>query len=118
MQGRAEACCRGLHQLVTLYVLDGIAEGINILKGQAASALYGMRASNGVIIITTKKGSSVQKGAPRVTFTTNLSFDKVSVLPDFQTKYAQGSAGRFSPTSSTSWGPKLSDLADDPDYGG
>ncbi len=93
-------------------------ESINILKGQAASALYGMRASNGVIIITTKKGSSVQKGAPRVTFTTNLSFDKVSVLPDFQTKYAQGSAGRFSPTSSTSWGPKISDLADDPDYGG
>ena len=93
-------------------------ESINILKGQAASALYGMRASNGVIIITTKKGSSVQKGAPRVTFTTNLSFDKVSVLPDFQTEYAQGSGGVFSPTSSSSWGPKVAELANDPTYGG
>ena len=93
-------------------------ESINILKGQAASALYGMRASNGVIIITTKKGSSVQKGAPRVTFTTNLSFDKVSVTPDFQKAYAQGSSGKFNPTASTSWGPKIAELANDPSYGG
>lgn len=39
-------------------------ESVNILKGQAASALYGMRASNGVIIITTKSGKGVQKGKP------------------------------------------------------
>lgn len=93
-------------------------ESINILKGQAASALYGMRASNGVIIITTKKGSSVQKGAPRITFSTNLSIDKVSVLPDFQTEYAQGSNGMYSPNASTSWGPRIEDLPNDARYGG
>ena len=41
-------------------------ESINILKGQAASALYGIRASNGVIIITTKSGKGLEKGKPQV----------------------------------------------------
>jgi len=93
-------------------------ESINILKGQAASALYGLRASNGVIVITTKSGKGARKGKPEVTFNTNLSFDVVSTLPDFQMEYAQGSRGVFSPTSSQSWGPKISELANDPTYGG
>lgn len=93
-------------------------ESVNVLKGQAASALYGMRASNGVIIITTKKGSSAAKGKPQVTFTSNFSFDKVSTLPEFQTKYAQGSGGVYYPTASTSWGPLISDLSKDATYGG
>jgi len=93
-------------------------ESINVLKGQAASALYGMRASNGVIIITTKKGSSAAKGRAQVTFTSNFSFDKVSTLPEFQTKYAQGSAGVYKPSASTSWGPLISDLSKDATYGG
>ena len=47
-------------------------ESINVLKGQAASALYGIRASNGVILITTKRGSkNVQK--PVITFTADFS---------------------------------------------
>lgn len=92
-------------------------ESINILKGQAASALYGMRASNGVIIITTKKGSA-QASKAQVTFTSNLSADRVSILPDFQTEYAQGSNGEYAPTSSMSWGPKISELPNDPTYGG
>ena len=92
-------------------------ESINILKGQAASALYGMRASNGVIVITTKSGKNARKGKPSITFTSNLAFDKVSTLPEFQKEFAQGS-GTFSPTSSLAWGPKISDLANDPNYGG
>jgi TonB-dependent SusC/RagA subfamily outer membrane receptor len=66
-------------------------ESINVLKGQAASALYGMRASNGVIIITTKKGSAAQAGKTSVTLTTNYSFDTPAVYPEVQYKYAQGS---------------------------
>lgn len=92
-------------------------ESINILKGQAASALYGMRASNGVIIITTKKGSA-NAGKAQVTFNSNISADRVSILPDFQTTYAQGSGGLYKPTASTAWGPKISELPNDPVYGG
>lgn len=93
-------------------------ESINILKGQAASALYGMRASNGVVVITTKSGKNAEKGKPQVSFNTNLSFDKVSTLPDLQTEYAQGNKGVFDPYSGFSWGPVLSELPNDPTYGG
>ena len=93
-------------------------ESINILKGQAASALYGIRASNGVIIITTKSGKGLEKGKPQVSFSSNVSFDVVGRLPEFQKTYAQGSAGKYSPTSGLSWGPKISELPNDPNYGG
>jgi TonB-linked SusC/RagA family outer membrane protein len=93
-------------------------ESINILKGQAASALYGMRASNGVVIIITKSGKGIKNGKASVTVNSNVSFDAVSILPDFQTEFAQGSAGRFNPTASTSWGPIISELPNDPTYGG
>lgn len=91
---------------------------INVLKGQAASALYGMRASNGVIMITTKSGKGLKKGKAVVGFSTNFQFDQDSRLPDLQTQYAQGSAGNFSQTASTSWGPLISSLPDNPTYGG
>lgn len=93
-------------------------ESINILKGQAASALYGMRASNGVIIITTKSGKGMGKGKAQISLNTNLAFDKVSVLPDFQTEYAQGTGGNYSPNASTSWGPKIGDLSQSSTHGG
>ena len=93
-------------------------ESINVLKGQAASALYGMRATNGVIIITTKKGSAAQAGKTTVTFTSNYSFDRASTLPKNQMVYAQGSNGKYSYNSSMAWGPKISELPNDPTYGG
>jgi len=93
-------------------------ESINILKGQAASALYGMRASNGVVLITTKSGKGNKKGRPEVTFNTNYSVDVISTVPDLQTKYAQGVGGNFSPTASSSWGPEISQLSQDATYGG
>jgi TonB-linked SusC/RagA family outer membrane protein len=93
-------------------------ESINILKGQAASALYGMRASNGVVVITTKSGKGARSTKPEITYTSNLSFDVISTTPDFQTTYAQGAGGLYSPKASTSWGPKISELANDPNYGG
>jgi TonB-linked SusC/RagA family outer membrane protein len=91
---------------------------ISVLKGQAASALYGMRASNGVIMITTKSGKGNKKGKAVVGVSTNFQFDQDSRLPDLQTQYAQGSAGKFNPTASTSWGPLISSLPDNATYGG
>ena len=93
-------------------------ESINILKGQAASALYGMRASNGVVIITTKSGRNANKGKPQISFSSSISMDKVARLPKLQSNYAQGSAGKYVPTGQSSWGPLISDLANDPTYGG
>ncbi|MBF7089971.1 SusC/RagA family TonB-linked outer membrane protein [Flavobacterium sp. ALJ2] len=94
-------------------------ESISILKGQAASALYGLRASNGVILITTKSGRNLAKsGKPVITFNTSTSFETISKKPDTQNEYAQGSGGLFNPTSSQSWGPKISELPNDPTYGG
>jgi TonB-linked SusC/RagA family outer membrane protein len=93
-------------------------ESVNILKGQAASALYGMRASNGVVVIVTKSGKYAKKDKASVSFNSSVSFDVISVLPDFQKEFAQGSGGRYAPTASTSWGPKISELPDDPIYGG
>lgn len=93
-------------------------ESINVLKGQAASALYGLRASNGVIVITTKSGKGMAKGKAQVSFSSNLAFDVISRTIETQTKYAQGSAGVFNPMASTSWGPRISELPNDSRYGG
>ncbi len=93
-------------------------ESINILKGQAASALYGLRASNGVVVITTKSGKGLKKGKPEVTFTSNIAFDVISTTPDLQKEFAQGTGGAYSPNASTSWGCLISELANDPTYGG
>jgi len=93
-------------------------ESINILKGQAASALYGIRASNGVVVITTRSGKGAKKGKPVVSFSSTVSFDKISRYPQFQSDYAQGIDGEYSPMTSYAWGPKISDLPDDPTYGG
>ncbi|WP_278505226.1 SusC/RagA family TonB-linked outer membrane protein, partial [Phocaeicola barnesiae] len=63
-------------------------ENISILKGAAASALYGSEAANGVVMITTKKG---KKGAgTQVDFSANVSFDKVAYMPEIQKEYGPG----------------------------
>lgn len=93
-------------------------ESINVLKGQAASALYGIRASNGVILITTKSGKGGPIGKPVVTINQTTSFETVSRTPDYQTTYSQGFSGSFNPTTSMSWGTKITDLPNDPTYGG
>jgi len=102
----------------TLDINPDDIETINVLKGQAASALYGIRASNGVIVITTKRGSK-QTSKPQVTITTDISAQRVSKKFERQTIYAQGnSVNAYSPTSSMSWGPKITDLPNDKTYGG
>ena len=85
-------------------------ETISVLKGPNAAALYGSRAGNGVILITTKRGS--QDGKLGVTINTNLTFDDPMFLPDFQNSYGQGTfaaAGTdlVGDWSINSWGSRL-----------
>jgi TonB-linked SusC/RagA family outer membrane protein len=77
---------------------DGIAginpddiESISVLKGGTAAALYGSRASNGVILITTKKGRA-QRGVG-VEYNSTATLENVAVVPDFQYQYGQGLDG-------------------------
>ncbi|MCF2873294.1 MULTISPECIES: SusC/RagA family TonB-linked outer membrane protein [unclassified Tenacibaculum] len=89
-------------------------ESINVLKGGAATALYGARGGNGVIMITTKKGKN-RKGIG-ITLNTNVTFDKVYILPDYQNEYAGGYSQTL-PTiggqnaleygADESWGPRM-----------
>ena len=93
-------------------------ESISVLKGQAASALYGLRASNGVVLITTKRGSKATS-KPVITFSTDLSASTLSRKFEHQDVYAQGNkVGAYNPTTSMSWGPKIADLPNDATYGG
>ncbi len=97
---------------------DDIAS-ITVLKGANAAALYGSRAQNGAIIITTKKG---KKGLG-VDFSTNFSIEKPMILTKFQQEYGQGSAGTYIKNSEFEWGPKLTGQmvehwSPDPNYDG
>ncbi|HEX7845149.1 MAG TPA: TonB-dependent receptor plug domain-containing protein, partial [Chitinophagaceae bacterium] len=88
-------------------------ESISVLKGNAAAALYGSRASNGVILVTTKSGKNA-KGKTNVDFSTSLLIDKLYDVSNYQNVYGQSSinqaSGRELPTSadnakgSDSWG--------------
>ncbi|RXG16069.1 TonB-linked SusC/RagA family outer membrane protein [Leeuwenhoekiella aestuarii] len=86
-------------------------ESMTVLKGQSASALYGSRASNGVIMVTTKKGS---KGDYSITLNSNFQVEKAIDLTDFQSVYGQGinglkpgSAAIAQATNRRSWGARL-----------
>ncbi len=96
-------------------------ESVNVLKGPNASALYGSRGANGVILITTK--SAKKRKGVTVELNSNLSFDQVNLIPTYQNKYATGYegtnlygsmvdiGGTFYETMDTwhgdSWGPPL-----------
>ncbi|ADQ79600.1 TonB-dependent receptor plug [Paludibacter propionicigenes WB4] len=64
-------------------------ENIQVLKGASATALYGTRAANGVIMVTTKSGSNANKGLG-VTFTSNISTEDAAHFPDYQYEFGQG----------------------------
>lgn len=89
-------------------------ESITVLKGPAATALYGIQAASGALIITTKKGSfGAQKMS--ITFNSSASWGKTNKLPELQDKYSQGSGGKYAgPTGSsarrTTWGATLDTL--------
>ncbi|MDP5231982.1 MAG: SusC/RagA family TonB-linked outer membrane protein [Cellulophaga sp.] len=93
---------------------DDIAE-VSVLKGPSAAALYGTRASNGVIVIETKNGSNT-KGLG-ISYNTSFFVDTAFQLPDFQNEFGQGNSGQFAfvdglgggtnDNISFSWGPRL-----------
>ena len=80
-------------------------ESIQILKGASAASLWGSRAANGVIVITTKKGKS---GKPTITYSSAYSFDQINVRHPLQDQFGQGLNGVWSATASQSWGDKIS----------
>lgn len=80
-------------------------ETISVLKGGAATALYGMRAGNGVIIITTKK-SGTADGKMAISFSSSVAFDKLNKLPEMQMIYAQGDNEVYSTSTTSSWDQK------------
>ncbi len=100
-----------------LYIVDGVPLGgditdlspddiasISVLRGSNAAAIYGSRANNGAIIITTKSGEA---GAFSVNVNSTLTMETANILFDYQNEYGQGSGGVFSSFSTDSWGPKL-----------
>ena len=95
---------RGLNSSNPLYVVDGIVISdpstinmdnvakLSVLKGPSAAALYGSRARDGVVIITSKKGT---EGQLQINLNSTTTFEKVYVLPDYQNKYGGGYAQEF-----------------------
>ncbi|MFT5146268.1 MAG: TonB-linked SusC/RagA family outer membrane protein [Polaribacter sp.] len=91
-------------------------ESITVLKGPNAAALYGLRAGNGVIVITTKKGDASKKFS--VSINTNVTMSNPLLLPDYQNSYGQGgdtthfnyldgASGGIGDGVDESWGPAL-----------
>ncbi|HSJ69291.1 MAG TPA: SusC/RagA family TonB-linked outer membrane protein [Anditalea sp.] len=80
-------------------------ESINVLKGGAATALYGLRGANGVVVITTKSG---EEGSLRVNISSTVGFENVNKFPDIQDTYTQGWRNEYDPASFwPSWGPTV-----------
>lgn len=111
---------------------DGLAainpadiESVSVLKGASASALYGSRASNGVVMITTKSGAAKKSGLG-IDFSTQFNVVKIlSGFNDYQRVYGQGANGEPSKTmldaqgnTQSSWGGKLDPNIQVPIYNG
>jgi len=110
---------RGIRSLTgdnsPLLVLDGIPadiaylsslnpndiENVSVLKGSSSAAIYGPDARNGVIIVTTKKGSET----PTITLSHSTQFQNISFFPKLQKKFGQGGYGEYIPYENWSWGP-------------
>ncbi|MBQ5451706.1 MAG: SusC/RagA family TonB-linked outer membrane protein, partial [Bacteroidales bacterium] len=79
-------------------------ESMTILKGAAATALYGSRATNGVVMITTKSGKNTN-GKMIVTYDGAVSVQRVGYIPEVQEQFGQGWDGTFSREENGNWGP-------------
>ncbi|MBX3241552.1 MAG: SusC/RagA family TonB-linked outer membrane protein [Chitinophagaceae bacterium] len=90
-------------------------ETINVLKGGAATALYGLRGANGVIVITTKKGKA---GTMRVNASSTYGVENINKYPAVQKEYTAGILGAYVPIGlGPAWGPTIEEAkAIDPDH--
>ncbi|RNI32895.1 SusC/RagA family TonB-linked outer membrane protein [Rufibacter immobilis] len=114
---------RGIRSLTgnnnPLLLLDGVPSDINylsslnpndidnvtVLKGSSGAALYGPDARNGVIVVTTKKGSLDEK--PVITLSHSTQLTQISFFPKFQEKFGSGGGGEYIPYENWSWGPEF-----------
>jgi TonB-linked SusC/RagA family outer membrane protein len=80
-------------------------ESMTVLRGAAATALYGSRAANGALLINTKKGSKSQ--GTGVSFNSSSQLETAMQLIDFQNEYGQGSAGIYNRAQEGNWGPRM-----------
>ena len=82
-------------------------ESMTVLKGAAATALYGSRAANGVVVITTKSGKKGDHRNFNVSYSGSVQSRLVSYLPEFQNEFGQGWNGMQTYIENGSWGPAL-----------
>ena len=82
-------------------------ETMTVLKGAAATALYGSRAANGVIMITTKSGKKQGDKNFQISYDGNVQWRSVSTLPKFQNQFGQGWNGQQTFIENGSWGPEF-----------
>jgi TonB-dependent SusC/RagA subfamily outer membrane receptor len=81
---------------------------VEVIKSASAAALWGSRAANGVIVITTKKGMN-SKGKININYSGTLSFDQVNKVPELQRTFGQGNNGAYVYNTPRSWGDKISE---------
>ena len=123
VEGTSKVLLRGMRSLrgdnEALIVIDGSIstkgmfgqlnpndiKEISVLKGASAAALYGSRAANGALIVTTNKGKKGDKFV--VGLNSTLSFETVAYMPEFQTKFGSGWDGNYDPVENTNWGPRF-----------
>ncbi len=80
-------------------------ESMSVLKGASAAALYGSRAGNGVILITTKTGRKNE--GLGITISSSVATERIFMHPKLQSSFGQGSNGVYNAESNSSWGPKI-----------
>lgn len=78
-------------------------ENVTVLKGASGAALYGPDARNGVIVVSTKKGT--KDGQPVITVSNATQASSISFFPKFQNKFGSGGQGSYTPYENWSWGP-------------
>ena len=85
-------------------------ESISVLKGPAATALYGLKAASGALIITTKKGNEGGERGFHVSVNSSTSVEQANKLPDLQNQFSEGSSGKYSFPNRVTWGAALDTL--------
>ncbi|SMO67050.1 TonB-linked outer membrane protein, SusC/RagA family [Saccharicrinis carchari] len=93
-------------------------ESMSVLKGASASALYGSRAANGVILITTKSGNARDTNKKfEITVNSSVTWEQIASLPDYQNTYGNGSNFNYA-NSNGSWGPRFDSMDSIPVWDG
>lgn len=88
-------------------------ESITVLKGAAAAALYGSRATNGVVVVTTKAGKKGSKKGLEISYNGSVNWEEISGIPDYQNKYTQGSNQNYNGGFIGNWGAPFPEYVDE-----